>query len=231
MLTPTLSRFPKQHILHSPAGGQTIDLFRQLWLNKYDHHEDCGVAAILMGYSERVKFMIDVATVLGKIPNMQNNSFFLGGEEVHFSCKTNPPATLDGICGVEKNHALSFPDSLKKFWTITNGLVFNQYGGTCIYSIEEVDSYCKEYADNMKAGVYLVGVFDGDTIAIDSERVPSENYLFCGDIYSLDMFWEVGNTFEFFLEKILLTSGYKFWDWTPWDASHRLSGPYTNLAK
>jgi hypothetical protein len=158
------------------------------------------------------------------------NILILNDTESYYSINKSAPVSNDEITHVEKQYSLIFPDSLRLFWSISNGLVFNEYGGTRINSLQETASLCSRNMEVMKKGVYFVGVFDGDTIAIDSKAIESGDYIYCGDEYSLDMFWTLGSNFELLIEKLIQTGGNKYWDWTPWDKDHRYNGPYVSFS-
>lgn len=153
----------------------------------------------------------------------QNSKIIACGELDDYKCSRNPGATKDAIHSLAQTYNLVVPDSLQSFWLESDGITFNQFGGTRFYSLHDVEGYLIAYDDLLAYGVYPIAAFDDDTILLDSSRIASGEYLFYGDACGLDYFYPLHCGFEFFLEKMIWLCGYKYWDWLPLREDERTS--------
>ena len=105
------------------------------------------------------------------------------------------------------------PNELTEFLLISNGVEFNDFGGTRFYSIEEIDEWLS--FKTMRSGLYKIAVFDQDAIIIDSKIVNGPEYIFYGNEYCSVNYRNLGCDFETFLYRMIFVNGVKYWDWLP----------------
>jgi len=174
--------------------------------------------------------MKNIVSILSDIDKINNHNFLILSDQLEIcSIKKNPPINIKKIKEIEKKHSLKFSDSLINFWKNCNGIIFNHYGGTRIYSINEVDEICSIYRDIVQEGIYFIGTFDGDILVMDSNQIENENYILYGDECDLDSLWNLHTNFENILLRLIQTGGNKYWDWTPWDIENRKKSSSINI--
>lgn len=114
------------------------------------------------------------------------------------------------VIGLERLQAkYILPSSYKKFLTMTDGMQFFHSGDESFYCIDYVIEFNK-YKE-FKKNVYLIGYFLDNDIVIDSSNC--NNYLYAGDVNSLDEYILLGNL-ENFLINLIANKGDIYWDFT-----------------
>lgn len=130
-------------------------------------------------------------------------------------CGKYPGAGAVEIERIAKKNQIVFPEDLKWFWMESNGMIFQGFGGTRFFSVEEVSDCLSALEGLLVKGVYPIAIFDDDTILIDGNRLGSGQYLFFGDISCLELFYPLDCSFGFFLERMIQLAGCKYWEPVP----------------
>lgn len=116
---------------------------------------------------------------------------------------------------IAKKNQIVFPEDLKWFWMESNGMIFQGFGGTRFFSVEDVSDCLSALEGLLVKGVYPIAIFDDDTILIDGNRLGSGQYLFFGDASCLELFYPLHCGFGAFLEKMIQLAGCKYWEPVP----------------
>ena len=144
-----------------------------------------------------------------------NHEIFSDGEVLGRCYRKYPGAGAAEIERISQKNQIVFPEDLKWFWMESNGMIFQGFGGTRFFSVEEVSDCLSALEGLLVKGVYPIAIFDDDTILIDGNRLGSGQYLFFGDISCLELFYPLDCSFGFFLERMIQLAGCKYWELVP----------------
>ncbi|MDP4180535.1 MAG: SMI1/KNR4 family protein [Bacillota bacterium] len=168
---------------------------------------------------------IKIAEQIEIIKRMVNEKFkiYLGeGLIADFQCKFNPPATIEEINQLEKDHKIAIPPDYKEFLLITNGMYLMDI--MKFHSLNDIEMI-------LDTGIYMQGVYpiayiNGDYIVINSDDIVCRQYIYAGGHDTVDEFICLSASFETFLDRLTSTNCNIYWDWYHSKIFYSFSGNY-----
>lgn len=135
----------------------------------------------------------------------------------NYTCRFNPPASLEKINLLRSVMGYTFPEEYETLMFNTDGcelFAHPTYGGeNMIYCIDDVIRYNRQsgYPQRVR-----VGYIYADNLVIDLEiyRSGDQNYMFvCDSTSHLSESRPLYCSFEIWFDRFIMSNGVKYWDW------------------
>lgn len=153
-----------------------------------------------------------ILKALQKIAEKPQPVYIGEGEFNNFSVQLKPGISPQILTDMEKCLSFPLPSDYIEFLKISNGVIFYDYGGTSLDSLENSWNFTQamEYTD----GIIQIGSFLGSSIVMNCKEIHTEKYLYAGDEGSCDDFIPLNENFTGFLDNLLKFHASVYWEWT-----------------